>query len=49
MKEQILYRDLAKYYDLIYSQKKYASEVSKLKTLFVQFKKSKDTKLLDVG
>ena len=49
MKEQVLYRDLAKYYDLIYSWKDYAKETSELKRLFSKYKKSAGTMLLDVA
>ncbi len=49
MKEQVLYRELAKYYDLIYSWKDYEKETSELKRLFFKYKKSAGTMLLDVA
>lgn len=49
MKEQVLYRELAKYYDLIYSWKDYAKEASELKKLFSKYKKTAGNKLLDVA
>ena len=49
MEKQVLYRDLAKYYDLIYSWKDYAKEASELKNLFSKYKKSAGTRLLDVA
>jgi len=49
MEEQALYRDLAKYYDLIYSGKDYEKEVSALKELFPEHKRSPGMRLLDVG
>jgi len=49
MENQVLYRDLAKYYDLIYYRKDYAKEASELKKLFSKYKKSAGTRLLDVA
>ncbi|MGD2200910.1 MAG: methyltransferase domain-containing protein [Candidatus Bathyarchaeota archaeon] len=49
MEEQALYRELAKYYDSIYSGKDYAKEASELEKLFSKYKKSAGRKLLDVG
>jgi len=49
MEKQALYRDLARYYDLIYSQKDYAKEASVLKKLFSEHKRSPGMRLLDVG
>lgn len=49
MEKQALYRDLAGYYDLIYSRKDYAKEVSVLKKLFSEHKKSGGNRLLDVA
>jgi ubiquinone/menaquinone biosynthesis C-methylase UbiE len=47
--KQALYRDLAHYYDLIYSWKKYEKECAELKRLIKKFKQSSGNKLLDVG
>ncbi len=44
-----MYKELAKYYDLIYSWKDYKGEVSKIKELVKKYKKSDGNKLLDVG
>ncbi len=44
-----MYKELAKYYDLIYSWKDYKGEVSKIKELIKKYKKSDGNKLLDVG
>lgn len=44
-----LYRDRAKYYDLLYSEKDYQSEVKKLKELIRQYKDSSGHALLDVA
>jgi len=49
MENQVLYRNLAKYYDLIYYRKDYAKEASELKKLFSKYKKSAGTRLLDVA
>jgi ubiquinone/menaquinone biosynthesis C-methylase UbiE len=49
MKEQVLYRQLAKYYDLIYSFKDYKKEVVRIKTLISKYKKSEGKELLDVA
>jgi len=49
MEKQALYRDLARYYDLIYSWKDYEKEVSALKELFAEHRRSPGTRLLDVG
>lgn len=45
----LLYSDLARYYDLIYSWKDYSSEVRFLKRLIASGKKSDGNELLDVG
>lgn len=47
--EQILYKDLARYYDLIYSWKDYEKESYKIVDLVNKFKKSNGNKLLDVA
>ena len=49
MKTQLLYRDLARYYDLIYSQKDYKKEVKYIRALIHRYKKSKGNKLLDIA
>lgn len=49
MKNQALYKELAKYYDLIYSWKDYKKEAIKLKKLISKYKKSKGKELLEVG
>jgi len=49
MQKQMLYRDLAQYYDLLYSRKEYAGEATKLKKLIAKCKQSYDNELLDVA
>jgi ubiquinone/menaquinone biosynthesis C-methylase UbiE len=49
IKEQRLYRDLAKYYDLIYSKKDYKAEVDELRKTILKYKKSKGKELLEVA
>ncbi len=49
MEAQLLYRDLAHYYDLIYSWKDYAKEASILKGLISEYKESSGNRLLDVA
>ena len=49
MKKQIMYKELAKYYDLIYSWKDYKKEIKIIKRLISKYKKSKGKELLDVG
>lgn len=49
MKNQMLYRDLAKYYDLIYSWKDYKKEANQIKKLISKYKKSDGKELLEVG
>jgi ubiquinone/menaquinone biosynthesis C-methylase UbiE len=49
MKKQLLYGELAKYYDLIYSFKDYRKEVSRIKALVLKYKKSRGRGLLDVA
>ena len=49
MKKQMLYRELAKYYDLIYSWKDYKKETNKIKKLISKYKKSEGNELLDVA
>jgi SAM-dependent methyltransferase len=44
-----MYKELAKYYDLIYSWKNYEEEVEKIKELIKQYKNSDGKSLLDVG
>ena len=49
MGTQLLYRDLARYYDLIYSEKDYEKEAEKLKKIISRYKKSEGNELLDVA
>jgi ubiquinone/menaquinone biosynthesis C-methylase UbiE len=49
MKKQVLYWELAKYYDLIYSSKDYKKEADRIKTLVSKYKKSEGKELLDVA
>jgi ubiquinone/menaquinone biosynthesis C-methylase UbiE len=49
MKKEMLYRELAEYYDLLYAHKDYAREVVKLKKLIVKYKRSQGRELLDVA
>ena len=44
-----MYKELAKYYDLIYSWKDYKKESKKINKLIKKYKKSDGNKLLDVG
>jgi len=45
----MLYKKLAKYYDLIYSWKNYQDEIKKIKKLIKKYKNSDGKELLDVG
>jgi ubiquinone/menaquinone biosynthesis C-methylase UbiE len=49
MKKQVLYRELARYYDLIYSFKDYRKEVVRIKALISKYRKSEGKDLLDVA
>ena len=49
MADQALYKELAKYYDLIYSFKDYKKESEILVKLIRKYKQSDDKSLLDVG
>ncbi len=51
MGEQLIYKDLARYYDLIYEgmQKNYQQDVTKIEDLITKHKKSKGNTLLDVA
>jgi ubiquinone/menaquinone biosynthesis C-methylase UbiE len=49
MKEQMLYAELAKYYDLIYSFKDYRKEALRIKSLILKYKESDGNELLDVA
>jgi SAM-dependent methyltransferase len=49
MKKQILYGELAGYYDLLYSFKDYEKEALRIKKLIAKYKKSKGNELLDVA
>jgi ubiquinone/menaquinone biosynthesis C-methylase UbiE len=44
-----MYKELAKYYDLIYSWKDYKGESKRIKKLITKYKTSAGKKLLDVG
>lgn len=44
-----MYKQLAKYYDKIYSSKDYKSECDKIHSLIKEFKKSKGKEMLDVA
>jgi ubiquinone/menaquinone biosynthesis C-methylase UbiE len=44
-----MYKNLAKYYDLIYSFKDYKVEVKRIKEIIDKYKVSKGNKLLDIG
>ncbi len=44
-----MYKELAKFYNLIYHWKDYEKESRKIKELIVKYKKSEGKKLLDVG
>lgn len=45
----MLYKELAKYYDLIYHWKNYKKETNQIKKLISKYKKSDGKKLLEVG
>ena len=47
--EQLLYKDLARYYDLIYSFKDYSKETERLEQLIREYKLSSGNQLLDVA
>jgi ubiquinone/menaquinone biosynthesis C-methylase UbiE len=49
MQHQLLYKDLARYYDLLYSFKDYKKEAQAIKTLIQKYKKSSGRDLLDVA
>ena len=49
MKKQILYGELAGYYDFLYSFKDYEKEALRIKKLIAKYKKSKGNELLDVA
>ncbi|MFC1746203.1 class I SAM-dependent DNA methyltransferase [Candidatus Riflebacteria bacterium] len=49
MKKQIIYKELAAYYDLIYYWKDYAAEVKKLTKIIRKYRKSRGKELLDVA
>jgi SAM-dependent methyltransferase len=44
-----MYRDLAKFYDLVYSSKDYAQEVKRLKAIIRQYQRSSGKDLLEVA
>ena len=47
MKKQLLYKDLAGYYDLIYSKKNYRGASNKLIELIRKYKRSEGDELLE--
>ena len=47
MKEEMLYKELAKYYDLVYSKKDYKKEADSIRKLIGGYKRSKGKKLLE--
>ena len=49
MKNQMLYRELAKYYNLIYSFKDYKKEAGIIRKLILKYKKSGGNYLLEAG
>ena len=49
MKKQMLYRELAKYYESIYYLKDYKAEAYKIRKLILRYKKSLGKELLDVA
>ena len=49
MKRQLLYKDLARYYDLIYSWKNYKGESGKLKKLVRTYGRSKGKDMLEIA
>lgn len=49
MKDQMLYRELAKYYDLVYDWKQYEAEVKKVTNFIKKFKKSEGNRLLEAA
>jgi len=49
MADQAIYRDLAKYYDLIYTWKDYKKEANTIKQLIVAYKKTNGNTLLEVA
>jgi len=49
MTKEAMYRELAKYYDYLYSDKGYAKESNRIISLINRYKKSKGKSLLDVG
>lgn len=49
MQQQLLYKDLARYYDLIYSWKDYKKEAEQIMDLIKQFQQSSSRDLLEVA
>jgi len=49
MKKQTIYKDFARYYDLIYSGKDYQKEATVIKQLISKYKKSSGSDLLEVA
>lgn len=49
MSKKPIFKDLAKYYDLIYSWKEYKNEAQVIKSLIEKYKKSDSNNLLEVA
>ena len=49
MRKQTIFKDLARYYDLIYSGKNYKKEVAVVTALICQFKRSAGNDLLEIA
>ncbi|MBI2542482.1 methyltransferase domain-containing protein [Candidatus Woesearchaeota archaeon] len=49
MKKEMLYKDLARYYDLVYHWKDYGKESARIKKLIEKYKESDGNKLLDIA
>lgn len=49
IKKQLIYKDLARFYDLIYSRKDYKKEASEIKKIIARYKESKGRHLLEVA
>lgn len=49
MRKQLLYKELASYYDLLYSYKDYKKEAEQIRKIINKHRKSKEKELLDVG
>ncbi|MCE2518823.1 MAG: hypothetical protein J4G15_03210 [Alphaproteobacteria bacterium] len=49
MQKQSIYKDLARYYDLIYSWKDYEKEAVAIRRLISRYQESEDKELLEVA